>query len=87
MKKIKFVIDTGYVSCQHEIEVEFEDDVTEEELEQCARDLVWEYVSVSYDEVQGCGQPVKARDFDSRIDGSIPSTPAKVDVSRSSPRL
>ena len=51
VKKVKFVIDTGYVGCKHEVTDEFPDDITDYELEVYARDLVWEYINVCYNEV------------------------------------
>lgn len=51
MKKFRFEIDTGFVSCTHEVEEEFEDDVTEEELNDYADALVHEFINVAYYEV------------------------------------
>lgn len=52
MRHFKFTVDVGIVGATRVIEDEFEDDVTDEELQQHAEDLVWEYVSVNYDEVK-----------------------------------
>lgn len=51
MRKIKFHLNTGYAGCLHEDILEFEDDITEEqieyELEQWANDQIdawWEEI-------------------------------------------
>ncbi len=50
MKKIKFVIETGFINCDYEIVEEFPDDVTEEQLNDYAEQLLWEHIHVDYDE-------------------------------------
>lgn len=51
MRKIHVEIDTGFVNCIHEVDIEVEDDATEEEIDGYARDLVWEYVYLYWKEV------------------------------------
>ncbi len=53
MKKIKFVIETGFINCDYEIIEEFPDDVTDEDLAEHAEELLWEHIHVDYDEYHG----------------------------------
>ncbi len=49
MKKIKFVIETGFVGCDIEDVAEFNDDVTEEELDEYLDDLKNNIVGTYYE--------------------------------------
>lgn len=46
--KVKFIVETGYTGCNHEVIEEVDDDMTEEELNQYATEILFEYVNVSY---------------------------------------
>lgn len=53
MKKVKFYIDTGFVGCDIEEIMEYEDDVTEEEIEEdleCWKDERINYGYLNEDE-------------------------------------
>ena len=52
MRKIKVTINTGFCRGIHETIIEVEDDATEEEIEGYVDDLVWEYISVGWEEVK-----------------------------------
>jgi len=51
MKTYKFVVETGYVGAEHEEVFEFEDDVTEKELDKCLNDYIHECVEGYYKEI------------------------------------
>lgn len=44
MKRVRFYIDSGYVGAERYIVVEFEDDTTDEEIEECHQDWVSQYI-------------------------------------------
>ena len=46
--KIKLVMDCGYVGTEEEEEIEVDDDTTEEELEEMAKEFFWEKFGGSY---------------------------------------
>lgn len=52
MKKIRFVVHTGYVGCDHEIEELFDDDVTDEELEEYLTDFIFERCESHWEEIE-----------------------------------
>ena len=47
--KVKFVMDCGYVGTDYEEEVEVDDNTTEKELEELAKEFFWENFSGYYD--------------------------------------
>ncbi len=49
MKTYTFTIDTGYPTAKHVITDEFDDDVTEEELQEYAKELINSYISCNYE--------------------------------------
>ena len=53
--RVKFYIETGFVSCVHEIEEEVPDDMTEKELDDYARELAWEYINVYHKRINEKG--------------------------------
>ena len=46
--KVKLVMDCGYVGTEEEEEIEVDDDTTEEELEEMAKEFFWEKFGGSY---------------------------------------
>ena len=46
--KVKLVMDCGYVGTDEEEEIEVDDDTTEEELEELAKEFFWEKFGGSY---------------------------------------
>jgi len=52
MKTYKFIISTGFLNCDYEEEMEFEDDVTDEELTNTLRDFLYENIDVRYEQVK-----------------------------------
>ena len=46
--KVKLVMDCGYVGTEEEEEIEVDDDTTEEELEELAKEFFWEKFHGSY---------------------------------------
>jgi hypothetical protein len=52
MKKIKFVLNTGFYGCAHEEIVEFDDDITEEELWDYYNEWKEEQVEGYWEEIQ-----------------------------------
>ena len=51
MKKFKFYVDTGFVGSQREDTFEFDDDVTEEEINETFEGWVWETINAEWSEV------------------------------------
>ncbi len=49
--KVKFTIGTGFAGCTHETVAEIADDITDQELEEIAKEIAWEYISVSYNKI------------------------------------
>ena len=47
--KVKLVMDCGYVGTEEEEEIEVDDDTTEKELEELAKEFFWENFSGYYD--------------------------------------
>lgn len=47
--RVRFTISTGYVNCNHIIEEEIDDNMTDEELDDYAEQLAWEYINVAYE--------------------------------------
>ena len=46
--KVKLTMVCGYVESDYEEEIEVDDDTTEEELEELAKELFWEKIHGSY---------------------------------------
>lgn len=42
MKTVKWNLGTGYAGATHEGEIEFDDDATEEEIEEAVQDAAWQ---------------------------------------------
>lgn len=51
MKKFRFVVDTGFINCKHEIEEEFEDNVTEEEFDNYLQNVIDDYITGYWKEI------------------------------------
>ena len=51
MKKIKFAMQMDLVKCEREEVFEFEDDVTDEELEEELKEWAWNWMDIWYEEV------------------------------------
>jgi len=51
MRKVKLWIDTGYVGANYEEVIEVEDDCSEEELEEIAKDYLYNYIYFGWYEV------------------------------------
>lgn len=51
MRKIKLWVDTGFVCAEHEEIIEVEDDCTDKELEEIARDYMFECIEYGWHEV------------------------------------
>jgi hypothetical protein len=49
VKKFKGSVRLGLVGCVREFEFEVEDDVTDEEIEQIAREVAFEYIDWNYE--------------------------------------
>ena len=47
--KVKLIMDCGYVGTDYEEEVEVDDNTTEKELEEMAKEFFWENFSGCYD--------------------------------------
>ena len=47
--KVKLIMDCGYVGTDEEKEIEVDDDTTEKELEELAKEFFWENFGGSYD--------------------------------------
>ena len=47
--KVKLVMDCGYVGTEEEEEIEVDDDTTEKELEELAKEFFWEHFGGCYD--------------------------------------
>ena len=52
MKKIKFYIGIGLVTCDREEIFEFPDDVTYGEIDEALKEWVWNYLDVGYEELE-----------------------------------
>lgn len=52
MKNIKFAMETDLVGCGSEEIFEFDDDVTDEEIEEELKDWVWNQIDAWYEEVE-----------------------------------
>lgn len=50
--KVKFVLHTGYVGCNHEEIIDLDDDLTEDQIEELWEDWVW-------DQINGCWEVEK----------------------------
>ena len=47
--KVKLIMDCGYVGTEEEEEIEVDDDTTEKELEELAKEFFWEKFDGRYD--------------------------------------
>nr|DAK00226.1 MAG TPA: hypothetical protein [Bacteriophage sp.] len=54
MRKIKLWIETGYVGCDYEDEIEVEDDVTDEKLDEEARIFLFNNIEFGWSEEEQC---------------------------------
>jgi len=52
MKNYKFTMSDGFVGTDREDFIEFEDNVTEEEVQQAWQDWVWNFIEGGYDVVE-----------------------------------
>lgn len=52
MKKYRFYVSTCYVGSEVTTEVEFDDDVTEEEIKEAYDDWAWSVLDSGWDEIQ-----------------------------------
>jgi hypothetical protein len=50
MKKFVFKLKIGLVGCEQKTTVEFEDDVTEEELEEYWKEWIWNHIDGGWEE-------------------------------------
>ena len=41
---IKVITHTGFAGCVHEDEFEMDDDATDEQIEECAKDVAFQYI-------------------------------------------
>lgn len=52
MKKVKWQLETGFVTATHEGEFEVDDDATEEEIEEMAKQEVFNCINWSYEVIE-----------------------------------
>lgn len=52
MRKIKFHIDTGFSGCDHEDIVEYDDDITDKELEEDAKTFLHDMIEYWWEEIE-----------------------------------
>lgn len=48
MRKIKWLVETGFAGCEHAGEFEVDDDATEEEIDDMVRDEMFNHISWSW---------------------------------------
>ena len=48
-KKVKGIINTGFVGCEHEVEFTVEDDATESDINEYMWQAVYNYISVGWE--------------------------------------
>jgi hypothetical protein len=49
--KVRLYIDTGYPSCEHEDVIEVEDDITDAELDEIARENMGNYIDWGWEKL------------------------------------
>ena len=49
MKKVKGIINTGFVGCEHKVEFTIEDDATELDINEYMWQTVYNYISVGWE--------------------------------------
>lgn len=49
MKKVKGIINTGFVGCEHEVEFTVEDDAIESDINEYMWEAVYNYISVDWE--------------------------------------
>ena len=52
MRKIKLWVETGYVNANHEVIIEVEDDITDEELDEDAKEYMLDRISYGWYEME-----------------------------------
>lgn len=52
MKRYRFAMNSGYVGTEQEDVFEFDDDVTEDYVNELWKDWVWEHIDGNYEEVE-----------------------------------
>ena len=51
MKKIKRHMDTGFAGASYDDEIEFDDDATEDDIEEAVKDAAYGYLDLYWEEV------------------------------------
>ncbi len=52
MRKIKFQFGIGFVGAEHRTTEEFEDDVTDEEIEEFLKEFIWEHIDACWEDME-----------------------------------
>jgi hypothetical protein len=52
MRKIKVYLDTGFAGCKHEDIIEVDDDITDEDVDEIARDTAFNWIEWGWYDVE-----------------------------------